>query len=102
AGELPDYLPAVLEFSARSDSALPAELLGAHREGIEVLRKALARFDSPYRHVLEAVCASLPEIDEATRQRYQALISEGPPVEMVGLDKTAITLEPYSARQETP
>jgi len=43
AAELPDYLPAVLEFSARSGSPIAGALLAAHRDGIEVLRTALIR-----------------------------------------------------------
>lgn len=84
-GELPDYLPMVLEFSARSDSPIALELLAAHRDGIEVLRAALESFGSPYAHVVAAVCRSLPELDAETRARYQRLVDEGPPTELVGL-----------------
>ena len=96
AEELPDYLPVVLEFSARSDSPIASDLLASHREGIEVLRVALASFDSPYAHVVAAVSASLPEIDDATRERYQLLINEGPPSELVGVNFLG-ALAPYSA-----
>jgi len=85
AEELPDYLPIVLEFSALSDSPIAQELLAAHREGIEVLRTALETCASPYAHVVEAVCMSLPKIDEETRRRYLELVNEGPPTETVGL-----------------
>ncbi len=85
AEELPDYLPMVLEFSARSDSPIAGELLAAHRDGIEVLRAALETFGSPYAHVVTAVCRSLPEIDDATRERYRSLVNDGPPAELVGL-----------------
>ena len=95
ADELPDYLPVVLEFSARSDSPIASDLLASHREGIEVLRVALASFDSPYAHVVAAVSASLPEIDDATRERYQLLINEGPPSELVGVNFLG-ALAPYS------
>ncbi len=85
ADELPDYLPMVLEFSARSDSPIAQDLLAAHRDGIEVLRTALETFGSPYAHVVDAVCLSLPEIDRKTREHYLRLVNEGPPVESVGL-----------------
>lgn len=85
ADELPDYLPAVLEFSARSDSAVAAELIAAHREGIEVLREALEKQDSPWASLVRAVCRSLPRLDAATRERYLALVNQGPPAETVGL-----------------
>lgn len=84
-GELPDYLPMVLEFSARSDSPIAGQLLTSYREGIEVLRTALETFASPYSHVVAAVCRSFPEIDDETRERYLRLVNDGPPTEMVGL-----------------
>ncbi|MEO7007270.1 MAG: nitrate reductase molybdenum cofactor assembly chaperone [Terrimesophilobacter sp.] len=95
ADELPDYLPMVLEFSAKSDSPIAGELLASHRDGIEVLRTALESFDSPYALVVAAVCRSLPEIDDETRQRYRKLIDEGPPAETVGLTFVG-ALAPYS------
>ena len=85
ADELPDFLPAVLEFSAVSDSPVAGQLLAAHREGIEVLRAALLAMSSPYAGLIEAVCMSLPPIDDATRDRYLALVNDGPPTETVGL-----------------
>jgi len=94
-GELPDYLPAVLEFSARSDSPIAGELLASHRDGIEVLRAALESFNSIYTHVVAAVCRSLPEIDDETRQRYLRLVNEGPPTELVGVTLLG-ALAPYS------
>lgn len=87
--ELPDYLPTVLEFSARTtgdDAAIAAGLLGAHRDGIEVLRAALADLGSPWAGVVEAVCLTLPPLDDATARRYEALVTAGPPSEMVGLE----------------
>lgn len=95
ADELPDFLPAVLEFSARSDSPVAAELIAAHREGLEVLRVALDRIGSPYVAVVGAVCMSLPEIDDATRERYLDLVNEGPPTETVGLAFLG-NLQPYA------
>lgn len=85
ADELPDYLPAVLEFAARSGSPVADRLLASHREGIEVLRAALLAVGSPYARLIEAVGMSLAEIDDRTRERYLRLINEGPPSESVGL-----------------
>lgn len=101
AEELPDYLPAVLEFSAVSESPVAEQLLAAHREGIEVLRAALLAVRSPYAGVIEAVCMSLPEIDDATRDRYLALVNEGPPTETVGLTFLG-DLKPFSAGGAAP
>ncbi|TFC25686.1 nitrate reductase molybdenum cofactor assembly chaperone [Cryobacterium sp. TMT2-18-3] len=95
ADELPDYLPMVLEFSARSDSPIAQELLAAHRDGIEVLRMALEAVPSPYAHIVEAVSLSLPKIDEETRQRYLNLVNEGPPTETVGMTFLG-NLKPFS------
>lgn len=95
-GELPDYLPMVLEFSARSDSPIAGQLLTSYREGIEVLRTALESFDSPYSHVVSAVCRSFGEIDEETRERYLRLVNEGPPTEMVGVTTFLGALAPYT------
>lgn len=96
ADELPDFLPVVLEFSALAESPIAAQLLAAHREGMEVLRAALREYDSPYAAIMEAVCLTLPAIDDATRERYLALINEGPPTETVGVSFLG-QLQPYSA-----
>ncbi|MGW9628936.1 nitrate reductase molybdenum cofactor assembly chaperone [Microbacterium sp. NPDC055521] len=85
AAELPDYLPAVLEFSARSQSEVADAVLAAHREGIEVLRAALEGMDSPWADVVRAITLSLPKVDQRTRDRVLALVNEGPPTETVGL-----------------
>jgi nitrate reductase delta subunit len=95
ADDLPDYLPAVLEFSARSDSPVAAALIASHREGIEVLRAALEGMDSPWASVVRAITLSLPPIDARTRERFLDLISEGPPTEMVGLSFLG-NLPPYT------
>ncbi|MES9525439.1 nitrate reductase molybdenum cofactor assembly chaperone [Streptomyces capoamus] len=55
-GEPPDFLPAVLEFTARTgDSGLLTE----HRDGLERLRVRLTAYGTPYAGVLDAVCATL-------------------------------------------
>ncbi|MHA7985368.1 nitrate reductase molybdenum cofactor assembly chaperone [Rathayibacter sp. CAU 1779] len=95
ADELPDYLPAVLEFSAVSDSEIAGALLSSHREGIEVLRAALEQMSSPWADVVRVVTLSLPPIDDATREHYLDLISEGPPTETVGLSFLG-SLPPYA------
>lgn len=82
--ELADYLPLVLELSARSGDPLVLELLASHREGIEVMRSALRGYRSPYAHLLDALCRTLPPVDDRTRERYQRLVTQGPPAEMVG------------------
>ena len=86
-GELPDYLPMVLEFAACADLAGGRELLQAYRPSLELLRIALAEKQSPYAAALLAVCATLPGESPANRAAVQAMVDAGgPPVESVGLD----------------
>ncbi|QEV21290.1 nitrate reductase molybdenum cofactor assembly chaperone [Streptomyces alboniger] len=84
--ELPDFLPAVLEFSARAGPVLLLE----HRSGLELLRLALADFGTPYAAVLDAVCASLPGPSPKDRAEALALARSGPPREDVGLEPFAL------------
>lgn len=86
--ELPDFLPVVLELSARSDDDIAGDLLASHRDGLEVIRSALGEIGSPFEDVLEALCLTLPHIDDETKERYLALVTQGPPAEMVGIVDT--------------
>lgn len=88
--ELPDYLPLLLELSARSREVLVSEVLAALRPGIEVARKALAGLHSPYIHLLDALCATLPPLTEEQAQHVIELIGQGPPGELVGLSDTQL------------
>lgn len=90
-GELPDYLPIVLEFAALADPAGGAELLADNRPALELIRFALLDKASPYSDVLAAVCATIP--GPAPRDRAEALSMAAPAgqVETVGL-------EPYDPR----
>lgn len=62
--ELPDFLPAVLEFTARTGNT---DLLTVHRAGLEQLRSRLTDFGTPYACVLDAVCAALPTVRTGAR-----------------------------------
>ncbi|MEV5981232.1 nitrate reductase molybdenum cofactor assembly chaperone [Streptomyces sp. NPDC052114] len=84
--ELPDFLPAVLEFSAQAGPVLLTE----HRGGLELLRLALTDFGTPYAAVLDAVCATLPGPSPKDRAEAQALARSGPPREDVGLEPFAL------------
>jgi len=55
--ELPDFLPSVLEFAARTGDL---DLLTEHRDALEQLRSRLTDFGTPYATVLDAVCVTLP------------------------------------------
>jgi nitrate reductase delta subunit len=54
---LPDFLPSVLEFAARTGDI---DLLTEHRDGLRQLRSRLTALGTPYATVLDAVCATLP------------------------------------------
>ncbi|WP_370414756.1 nitrate reductase molybdenum cofactor assembly chaperone [Streptomyces fradiae] len=92
--ELPDFLPAALEFAARHEEPGTA-LLQEHRAGLELLRLALAGVDTPYTGVLEAVCGTLPGPSPQTKEEAKALARSGPPRELVGL-------EPFGPGVELP
>ena len=84
--ELPDHLAVVLEFAATVDPVVGRRLLVEYRPVVELLRLSLHEVGSPYRTVLDAVCATLPEINAADRRRVTELAAQGPPEEEVGLE----------------
>lgn len=94
--ELPDHLPLILEFCALDETGTAEELLRSNREGIEVIRTALRAAESPYSHLLDALVATLPEADEHTRKRFEELVSQGPPTELVGIGDLDSTPFPMS------
>lgn len=98
-GELPDFLPVLLEFAAAgSDEELAArELLEEHREGLEVLHAALVKFGSPAAVVASLVLSMLPALTPEQQEAAQRLVAQGPPTEVVGL----MNLEPFSAVDES-
>jgi nitrate reductase molybdenum cofactor assembly chaperone len=85
-GELPDFLPAVLEYAATADLADGLALLQEHRAGLELLRLALIDADTPYATPIEAVCALLPGPSPDDVAAAKALARSGPPREQVGLE----------------
>lgn len=88
--ELPDHLSVVLEFAATADPKAGLRLLVEHHPVIELLRLSLADSGSPYLAVLEAICATLPELNIADRRRVAELAAQGPPDEEVGLEPFAM------------
>lgn len=83
-GELPDFLPLVLEFAARVDLTAGRSILSEYRASLELLRIELAADAPVYAPVLEAVCATLP--GPSPTNRAEAMALAGPPVEQVGLE----------------
>jgi nitrate reductase delta subunit len=88
--ELPDHLGVVLEFGATADRDGAWKLLGDYRAGIEMLHLALQDRQSPWTSVLDALRATLPELDGDGLAAVQRLIENGPPQEEVGLDGYAL------------
>jgi nitrate reductase delta subunit len=88
--ELPDHLAVVLEFAATIDPVAGRRLLVEYRPVAELLRQSLHECGSPYAAVLEAVCATLPELNVADRRRVAELAAQGPPEEEVGLEAFAM------------
>lgn len=90
-GELPDYLPMVLEYAAIVDPVDGTALLQEYRRSIELLRLALTEQGTPYAGAVTAVCSTLPGPSPADRKAVMAMAATGPPTETVGL-------EPYGAQ----
>ncbi len=85
-GELPDFLPVVLELAAVGHEDMALALLLEHQSGIHVLRESLDDMRSAYADVVRALEASLPAPSAEVRSAALTLASEGPPAEAVGLE----------------
>jgi nitrate reductase delta subunit len=83
-GELPDYLPAVLDLAAQHDDGW--RLLRENRIGLDLLSQALAKENSVYRPAIEGVRAMLPPPQPGDIAAAIRLAQTGPPVEQVGLE----------------
>ena len=88
-GELPDYLPVMLEFAAAAPPGYGRALLGEQRAAIELVRLSLRDLGTPYADVLDAVCLTLGEPSAAVRETVGRLAAAGPPQELVGLEPFA-------------
>ena len=86
-GELPDFLPALLELAATHPAG--AALLAEQRPGIDALRAALDKAASPYTPVVAAVTDTLPSPSRADRDALERYRAQGPPTEAVGLEPFA-------------
>ena len=83
-GELPDYLPMVLEFAV-ADPKRGLALLQRFRASLELIRLGLTADRLPQAGVLEAICDLLPGPSPQSRVQVQAMFGEIQPVELVGL-----------------
>jgi nitrate reductase delta subunit len=86
-GELPDFLPALLELAAARPAG--AALLGEHRMALDALSVALKKARSPYESVVAVVCDALPGPSRADRDALRRYRAQGPPSERVGLEPFA-------------
>lgn len=87
--ELPDYLPLMLEFAAAAAPEYGDLILREHRPALELIRLSLREQESPYVHVLDAVCALVGGLSASERLRLDRLLAQGPPQELVGLEPFA-------------
>lgn len=96
-GELPDFLPMLLEVAAHGgDAAVAVEgLLDEHRQGLEVLISALDKFNAPQLYVVRALVTAMPELTTVQKKAAEALVAAGPPTELVGIDPLPIIMKPY-------
>lgn len=99
-GELPDFLPIVLEFCARADPDRGRELLATYRPALELIRISLAEIDSPYADAVAAVCATVPGATPPDRESALALRT-GIPTESVGLEPFDPRLLPLTPTRES-
>ncbi len=83
-GELPDFLPALLDLAAADEAGW--RLLRDNRVGLDLLVEALGRERSVYRQAIVAVRAMLPPAQPADLAAAAQLARTGPPVEQVGLE----------------
>ncbi len=87
--ELPDYLPAMLEFAAAAAPRQGELVLREHRASLELVRLSLSEQQSPYADVLDAVSALAGQLTAGERLNLDRLIAQGPPQELVGLEPFA-------------
>lgn len=87
-GDLPDFLPLVLEFAALAPEP-GRRILNQCRAGLELLGDALHQGGTPYAGLVDAIRAGLPELAPQDRDNLRALAEEGPPAEQVGLEPFA-------------
>jgi nitrate reductase molybdenum cofactor assembly chaperone NarJ/NarW len=88
-GELPDFLPVMLEFAAAAPRGRGELVLREHRAALELVRLSLRERESPYADPVDAVCLTLGEPSAGERARAIKLAASGPPHELVGLEPFA-------------
>lgn len=85
--QLPDFLPALLEFAAVDTAG--AALLGEHRMALDALHGALEHIGSTYAETVAALRDVLPSPTRSDRAALARYRDQGPPSEHVGLEPFA-------------
>lgn len=85
-GELPDYLPLLLELAALVPGPEGTAPLAALRGPVELVRGRLHERGSRYADLVDAVAATLPALTRAEERAVRRLAEEPPPAELVGLE----------------
>jgi nitrate reductase delta subunit len=88
-GELPDYLPVLLEFTALAGELAGLEVLSELRPALELVRAALHEQRSRYATLLDAVSLGLPALSAEEAENVRELVLQGPPSEEVGAEPFA-------------
>jgi nitrate reductase delta subunit len=88
-GELPDYLPLMLEFAELAPAGYGRQVLVEYHPSLEMVRRSLRARGSPYAELLDAICHDLPALNPFQQQDLVRLAAEGPPSEQVGLQPFA-------------
>jgi nitrate reductase molybdenum cofactor assembly chaperone NarJ/NarW len=96
-GELPDYLPALLELAAEAPTGDkgPFDLLLEHQPEIAVLHRSLSDSGSPYANAVAALMFVLPQPSAAVLEAARKIAEDGPPEEQVGIAPFVVA-EPVS------
>lgn len=72
--EMPDYLPAMLEFCAHVDAAIARQMLSPFANRLAQLRDALAKIESPYAHLLSAVQSGIKILQSETKPQVEEVV----------------------------
>lgn len=88
-GELPDYLPLMLEFAALTPGSAGGDLLDQHRESIELIHAGLVGEESPWAVLFDVIRDGMPGLTRRQINRIRRLAEEGPPSEEVGMEPFA-------------
>ncbi len=85
SGDLPDWLPLMLEFAAEAPGSAGRDLLTDWRTAIELVRRELREMQAPEVVLFDALSSSLGPVDHGLLATVERLLADGPPGEDVGL-----------------